>query len=78
MIKREDQMFKKAIALIILFLNVNSGLQARTLTDRSIDRFITNQGVSACNGESQNCKDFYTRAVELNDYRSPISPEITF
>lgn len=67
-------MFKTTLLLVSLFLSINSSVQALN----SIDKFIVGHGVSECNGESQNCKDFYTRAVDLNDDRSPISSEIRF
>ena len=67
-------MLKKAIFLIILFLNLNGNIKA--LND--IDKYILNNGVNSCNGESPNCNDFYTKAVELNDYKEPISPAIRF
>lgn len=59
---------------MILFVSVSGGSQALN----PIDKFIVNHGVSDCNGESPNCNDFYERAVELNDDRSPVSPEIRF
>lgn len=68
-------MLKKLIFLTALFLIESKGVEA---LKNSIDNFILNHGVSACNGESPNCNDFYTRAVELNDDQSPISPEIRF
>jgi hypothetical protein len=66
-------MFKK-ITLLIILLNLNNNADALN----NIDKFILNHGVSACNGESPNCKDFYNKAVELNDDQSPTSPEIRF
>ena len=67
-------MFKSIILLITIILGFNKSLSA--LND--IDKFILNHGVSDCNGESPNCNDFYTRAVELNDDRNPTSFEIRF
>ena len=67
-------MFKKLLFLTTFILGFSTNLSA--LND--IDKFILNHGVSDCNGESPNCNDFYTRAVELNDDRNPTSFEIRF
>ena len=62
-----------ALAIIILMI-----LDQSTNALNNIDKFILNNGVSACNGESPNCKNFYRKAVELNDDYAPVSPEILF
>ena len=68
-------MLQKIMFLTALFMLCNKNVEALN----SIDKFILNQGgVTECNGEGPNCRDFYTRAIELNDDRSPISPEIKF
>ncbi|MBA3813282.1 MAG: hypothetical protein H0X26_02125 [Alphaproteobacteria bacterium] len=67
-------MFEKSIFLMILLLTFNGNGYALN----GIDKYILNNGVNACNGESPNCNDFYTRAVQLNDYKEPISPALDF
>ena len=66
-------MIKNIIFMLLILLGVNESIMALN----RIDNYILNHGVTACNGESPNCNDFYTRAVELNDYKEPISPELT-
>lgn len=63
-------------SLLFAILLLNFPLGANALNN--IDKFIVNNGVSACNGEGPNCRDFYRKAVELNDDRRPVSPEIRF
>lgn len=67
-------MLKKIIFLSFCFLLLNKNAGALN----AIDKFILNHGVSACNGESRDCNDFYRQSVELNDWKAPISPEIRF
>lgn len=67
-------MLKRIMFLMILFLNVSGALHALN----SIDTFFLNHSVMDCNGETPNCGNSYERAVELNDDRSPVSPEIRF
>lgn len=67
-------MLKKTTLLIIILFNFSYNVNALN----RIDKYILNNGVSACNGESPNCRDFYTKAIELNDEQTPISPEIKF
>jgi hypothetical protein len=57
----------------MILLGVNESVMALN----RIDKYILNHGVTVCNGEGPDCNDFYTRAVALNDYREPISPELT-
>jgi hypothetical protein len=71
---RAKLMFKAIILISISFLSLTTNGHALN----SISKFIVNHGVSDCNGESPDCRDFYTRAVELNDDKTPISPEIRF
>lgn len=65
---------RASLLFAILLLNLTQGANALN----NIDKFIVNNGTSACNGESPNCQDFYRKAVELNDDQSPVSPEIRF
>jgi len=69
-------MIKKTILLSIILLNLTVCVQALN----PIDKFIVNRGIlsGACNGESPNCQNSYRTAIELNDDKMPISPEIRF
>jgi len=54
-------MFRKTLLLIAIFLVSEENVKALN----RIDTFIRDHCVSACNGESDNCRPCYNEAVEL-------------
>lgn len=65
-------MFKKIIFLISFFLSLNASVQAWSPTDKFISRNVITQ---KCNGESQDCKDALSTAVQLNKKNGGITFE---
>jgi hypothetical protein len=71
---RENIMFKTTLLAFSLVLGLTLEVQALN----GMDKFYLMNGVQGgCVGESRDCNDTVTRDMYLNDYRAPVSPEIT-
>ena len=65
-------MLKGFILLMLFSLALGGSVNAMN----SIDSFIRDRCGSACNGESDDCRNCYNEAVDLFDQYSPTSPEV--